>query len=318
MMLPTIPTPDELLDKGFRRGKKAADLRRGEKMPKHLKGKRIEETRVITACQVIKDRLKMILDRTPEIEELPEFYQDYIDITVGVDDFKQALGALNWAYGIITQLEKEYGAKIRKSSSERATGLRKQAYGRISSVVHKIEKDLDFLDFAKQSLRNMPTVDFDAISIVIAGFPNVGKSTLLTHITDAEPQVANYPFTTKGIQIGHFEKKWEHYQIIDTPGLLDRPIGDMNDIELNAMVALEHLADAILFIFDGDIAEYDGIRHDYIQQYIDKTENPLLISAAEGEGIDEIIKLIMQVEKRERESEEDDEDLEDENYFDLT
>ena len=75
MMLPTIPTPDELLDKGFRRGKKAADLRRGEKMPKHLKGKRIEETRVITACQVIKDRLKMILDRTPEIEELPEFYQ---------------------------------------------------------------------------------------------------------------------------------------------------------------------------------------------------------------------------------------------------
>ena len=68
-MLPTIPTPDELLDKGFRRGKKAADLRRGEKMPKHLKGKRIEETRVITACQVIKDRLKMILDRTPEIEE---------------------------------------------------------------------------------------------------------------------------------------------------------------------------------------------------------------------------------------------------------
>ena len=117
MMLPTIPTPDELLDKGFRRGKKAADLRRGEKMPKHLKGKRIEETRVITACQVIKDRLKMILDRTPEIEELPEFYQDYIDITVGVDDFKQALGALNWAYGIITQLEKEYGAKIRKSSA---------------------------------------------------------------------------------------------------------------------------------------------------------------------------------------------------------
>jgi nucleolar GTP-binding protein len=197
----------------------------------------------------------------------------------------------------------------------------------------------------------MPTVDFDAISIVIAGFPNVGKSTLLTHITDAEPQVANYPFTTKGIQIGHFEKKWQHYQIIDTPGLLDRPIGDMNDIELNAMVALEHLADAILFIFDGsetcgyllenqynlleeiqnvfdapiiylfnkmDIAEYDGIRHDYIQQYIDKCDNPLLISAAEGEGIDEIIKLIMQVEKRERIEEIEDEDFDDEHYFDLT
>ncbi len=39
-------------------------------------------------------------------------------------------------------------------------------------------------------------------------------------------------------------------QIIDTPGLLDRPVLEMNDIELNAIVALEHLADAILFIFD--------------------------------------------------------------------
>ena len=38
MMIPTIPTPDELLDKGFRRGKKAADLARTQKIPKHMKG----------------------------------------------------------------------------------------------------------------------------------------------------------------------------------------------------------------------------------------------------------------------------------------
>lgn len=350
-MIPTIPTPEEILDKGFSRGKKAADLRRHEKIPKHLKGKRLEEIRVITSCQVIKDKLKMILDRTPNVEELPEFYQDYIDITVGVDDFKKALGALNWAFGIITQLEKDYGARIRRAPSEKAAGLRKQAYGRISSVVYKIEKDLDFLDFAKAQLRNFPTVDFDATSIVIAGFPNVGKSTLLTQITDAEPRVANYPFTTKGIQIGHFEKRWKHYQIIDTPGLLDRPIGDMNDIELNAMVALEHLADAILFIFDAsetcgyalenqfnlleemrqifnvpmiflfnkmDIAEYNGARHDYIQEYIDRTEEPLLISAAEGKGLEEIVNLITSVEKVDRSKKEENEYYNDENYFDLS
>ena len=250
MMIPTIPTPQELLDKGFSRGKKQADLLRGQKIPKHLKGKRIEERRVVTSCQVIKDKLKSILDAVPEIESLHPFYQDYIDITVGVDDMKQALGALNWAFGIITQLEKEYGAKIRKNPSERATSIQKQAYGRIASVVNKIEKDLDFLDFAKQNLRNMPTIDFDATTIVIAGFPNVGKSTLLRQITGADPQVANYPFTTKGIQIGHTERHWKSIQIIDTPGLLDRPVLDMNDIEMNAIVALEHLADAILFIFD--------------------------------------------------------------------
>ena len=45
-MIPTIPTPDEILDKGFSRGKKQADLLRTQKIPKHLKGKRIEERRI--------------------------------------------------------------------------------------------------------------------------------------------------------------------------------------------------------------------------------------------------------------------------------
>lgn len=119
MMIPTIPTPDELLDKGFSRGKKQADLMRTQKIPKHLKGKRIEERRVITSCQVIKDKLKSILDSVPDIEELPPFYQDYIDITVGVDDMKQALGGLNWAYGILTQLEKNTEVKSGKIRQKR-------------------------------------------------------------------------------------------------------------------------------------------------------------------------------------------------------
>ncbi|MBZ9570306.1 NOG1 family protein [Methanobrevibacter sp. TMH8] len=345
MMIPTIPTPDELLDKGFRRGKKAADLARTSKIPKRLKGKRIEETRVITACQVIKDRLKMIIDRVPDIETLPEFYQDYIDITVGVDDMKKALGALNWAYGILTQLEKDYAGRIRRAPSEKASSLQKQAYGRIASVVNKIKKDLDFLDFAKANLRNMPTIDFEATTIVIAGFPNVGKSTLLRQITDATPEVANYPFTTKGIQIGHLERNWKKIQIIDTPGLLDRPILDMNEIELNAMVALEHLADAIFFIIDVsetcgftidaqynlseeinrifdvpmvylfnkiDISNMNRDNSDdnlnYLDSYLDNIDDYLLISAYEGEGIDEIISKLERVKKIERKDKYNDDD----------
>ena len=321
MMIPTIPTPDEILDKGFSRGKKAADLLRTQKIPKHLKGKKLEERRVVTACQVIKDKLKSILDAVPEIEELHPFYQDYIDITVGVDSMKQALGALNWAYGILAQLEREYSNKFKRNPSERASSIQREAYGRIASVVNKIEKDLDFLDFAKASLRNMPTIDFDATTIVIAGFPNVGKSTLLRQLSGADPQVANYPFTTKGIQIGHTERHWKSIQFIDTPGLLDRPVLDMNDIEMNAIVALEHLADAILFIFDGSETcgfhlenQYNLLKQiekifseipiiylfnkmdieqdeEYINQFIDNPENTLFISAMDGDGIDKIKKI---------------------------
>ena len=200
----------------------------------------------------IEDRLKMILDRTPEIEELPEFYQDYIDITVGVDDFKQALGALNWAYGIITQLEKEYGAKIRKSSSERATGLRKQAYGRISSVVHKIEKDLDFLDFAKQSLRNMPTVDFDAISIVIAGFPNVGKSSLMNVLVGEERAIVTDIAGTTRDSIATLYNKFGHeFMLVDTAGMRKKTKVH-EDLEFYSVMrsirAIEHSDVCILMI----------------------------------------------------------------------
>ena len=339
MMIPTIPTPDEILDKGFSRGKKAADLLRTQKIPKHLKGKKIEERRVVTACQVIKDKLKSILDAVPEIEELHPFYQDYIDITVGVDSMKQALGALNWAYGILAQLEREYSNKFKRNPSERASSIQREAYGRIASVVNKIEKDLDFLDFAKASLRNMPTIDFEATTIVIAGFPNVGKSTLLKQISGADPQVANYPFTTKGIQIGHTERHWKSIQIIDTPGLLDRPVLEMNDIEMNAIVALEHLADTILFIFDGSEtcgfhleSQYNLLKQiekifddipiiylfnkmdieqdeEYINQFVDNPESTLFISALDGEGIDKINEIIDKIEKIDRTPEVDEEEL---------
>ena len=338
MMIPTIPTPDEILDKGFSRGKKAADLLRTQKIPKHLKGKKLEERRVVTACQVIKDKLKSIIDAVPEIEELHPFYQDYIDITVGVDSMKQALGALNWAYGILAQLEREYSNKIKRNPSERASSIQREAYGRIASVVNKIEKDLDFLDFAKASLRNMPTIDFDATTIVIAGFPNVGKSTLLRQISGADPQVANYPFTTKGIQIGHTERHWKSIQIIDTPGLLDRPVLEMNDIEMNAIVALEHLADAILFIFDGSEtcgfhleSQYNLLKQiekifgeipiiylfnkmdidqdeEYINQFVDDPDNTLFISALDGDGIDKINEIIDSIEKIDRSEKEVDEE----------
>ncbi len=337
-MIPTIPTPDEILDKGFSRGKKAADLLRKQKIPKHLKGKKIEERRVVTACQVIKDKLKSILDAVPEIEELHPFYQDYIDITVGVDSMKQALGALNWAYGILAQLEREYSNKFKRNPSEKASSIQREAYGRIASVVNKIEKDLDFLDFAKASLRNMPTIDFDATTIVIAGFPNVGKSTLLRQISGADPQVANYPFTTKGIQIGHTERHWKSIQFIDTPGLLDRPVLEMNDIEMNAIVALEHLADAILFIFDGSEtcgfhleSQYNLLKQiekifseipiiylfnkmdieqdkEYINQFVDNPENTLFISALDGDGIDKINEIIDGIKKIDRTPQEEDEE----------
>ncbi|MHA1835586.1 MAG: GTPase, partial [Candidatus Odinarchaeia archaeon] len=80
--------------------------------------------------------------------------------------------------------------------------------------------------------------------------PNVGKSTFVKKASSASPEIADYPFTTKKIKIGHFEDEGEKIQIIDTPGLLERPIDEKNKIELQSILALKYLADAVIFLFD--------------------------------------------------------------------
>ena len=86
--------------------------------------------------------------------------------------------------------------------------------------------------------------------MVVAGFPNVGKSNLVTVLSTAEPEIAPYPFTTKGIIVGHVEDDWRKYQIVDTPGLLDREFDKRNAIEKQAVLALRYLTDVILFVID--------------------------------------------------------------------
>ncbi|ADP78050.1 small GTP-binding protein [Methanothermus fervidus DSM 2088] len=327
MIIPDIPTYKEILDKAFSRARKSGEKLRTLRIPRNVKYRRIEETKIQTACDVMISTLKRILDKTPIIDELPEFYQDYIDVTVGIDELKKSLGAINRAIKIISQLKREYTKRIKFSSPKEAYKLRREIYGRISSVIKEIKDDLDFLDFAKNRLKNMPTIDFDAVTVVIAGYPNVGKSTLLRKLTGANPEVAEYPFTTKGIQIGYRKIGWGKLQVVDTPGLLDRPVDKMNEIELQALVALENLADLMIFIFDPSetcgyplekqFALYKNLRKvfnvpiisvfnkidlvenlKYLKKYINKVENPILVSATEGKGLKKLIAKLEELYER--------------------
>jgi nucleolar GTP-binding protein len=85
---------------------------------------------------------------------------------------------------------------------------------------------------------------------VCAGFPNVGKSTLVRNVSTAEPEIAYYPFTTKSVIIGHRRVDNQSVQIVDTPGILDRPMTERNNIELQAITALKYLANVIIFMID--------------------------------------------------------------------
>lgn len=69
-------------------------------------------------------------------------------------------------------------------------------------------------------------------------------------LTRAEVEVQPYAFTTKSIYVGHMDYDYLRWQVIDTPGILDRPFDEMNTIELQAVTALTHIKAAVVFFVD--------------------------------------------------------------------
>ena len=232
--LPTVPTSEELLNKSFRRASRAVD----------------DLSMVQNAGNILSDNLSNLIRKFPSFENMPPFYREMADIIAGVDRIRISLSRLGWASRQIRLITKEHVAKIKRSSPNDATLIRKSAFGRISSVMRSIEKDLLFLNETRNLLRKMPTINPSLPTILIAGYPNVGKSSFIVRITGARPEIASYPFTTRGIFVGHFMRGEQRYQVVDTPGLLDRPMEERNNIERQTIAALSHLQGVLLFILD--------------------------------------------------------------------
>lgn len=300
--IPTVPTADEVLDRALRRA--AAKMR--EKTQK----KRASEDFVRAAYLSVHDKLVSVIQSFPEMDNLPRFYQDLFEVLWGIDRLRKALGAVGWAARWAKDHRGGLAKDVRFSREEDATASRKKAVARLASVVHQIDDQLIFLNEVRNVMRKLPVID-DVFTVVVAGFPNVGKSSFIRRVSSAEPEIASYPFTTKGVIIGHRYEKREKIQMIDTPGLLDRPAEERNAIEKQAISAIINTADILLYILDP--SAYCGFPLDDQMRLLDEIRElvsvPVLVvvnkadvktldgypsmSTASGEGVDEVLALLL-------------------------
>ncbi len=248
--LPIVLSAEQLLERSFKKAKKIQIIDRSA----IYKKKKTIISRTDSFSTSIISALEQYVKKFPSIENLPSFYQEIIDIKIDINKLKKSLGAVDWARKTCQMIYSKQSKALKKSKNiDFLIQKQHEIYGRISSVIKQIDGELVALAEAQNIMKKFPDIH-DIPTVVIAGYPNVGKSSILRRLSSAKPKIAQYPFTTKEVHVGHSERKEKYvtkrFQIIDTPGLLDRPLSERNEIEKQALAALSNLADIIVFVID--------------------------------------------------------------------
>ncbi|CAI9092842.1 OLC1v1028183C1 [Oldenlandia corymbosa var. corymbosa] len=197
------------------------------------------------------EKLSTIIDEFPRLDDIHPFYGDLLHVLYNKDHYKLALGQINTARNLIGKVSKDYVKLLKYGDSlYRCKSLKVAALGRMCTVIKRIGPSLAYLEQIRQHMARLPSIDPNTRTILICGYPNVGKSSFINKITRADVDVQPYAFTTKSLFVGHTDYKYLRYQVIDTPGILDRPFEDRNIIEMCSITALAHLRAAVLFFLD--------------------------------------------------------------------
>lgn len=125
----------------------------------------------------------------------------------------------------------------------------------------------------------------------LVGFPNAGKSTFLSVVSNARPEIADYEFTTLTPNLGVADVDDSSLLIADIPGLIEgasggKGLGDAFLRHIERTVVLLHLVD----VYSNDVAErYLAIRRELKKYSTELASRPEIVALTKCEGLDQDI-----------------------------
>ena len=118
----------------------------------------------------------------------------------------------------------------------------------------------------------------------IIGFPNAGKSTLISNISNAHPKIADYPFTTKFPVLGVVKSNEKTFIVADIPGLIrgaseGKGLGDKFLRHIERTKILVHLVDMAGFEGRDPLADYEAVNNELKRYNSLVAKKPQVIAA---------------------------------------
>lgn len=127
----------------------------------------------------------------------------------------------------------------------------------------------------------------------LVGFPNAGKSTLISVISAAKPKIADYPFTTLEPNLGVVDMgDYKTFVVADIPGLIEGAsegagLGDrfLRHVERTKLIL--HLVDVSSFSGRDPVEDYEIINRELANYSEDLAARPQIVVATKIDALDE-------------------------------